>query len=264
VTEFAHQARTERRPLNIFVTVRAPKDTPDTEGKRIISRRIGHLGEKLKRNGQEHIGVTVYEKGPYLHAHHLAYVAPKNLKLVLGMNQGEDGDVHVRQADWFAPVYATKQRKWMGPEIEDKIATQQGRRPWEKGIHIAGTRLSFTKEAKAIVARRTGLAVVAPATAALPEPVVHPPVIPPNPLPVVAAIPEQLPLFGALPERHYLPPSDLRSFRQVQGCTQAEVSGWIGIKDRSHIANFERGHDRLSLQRQRALKHFMETRRLTA
>lgn len=80
--------------------------------------------------------------------------------------------------------------------------------------------------------------------------------------PTVNAV--QLPLFGALPERPYLVPDEVRAFREETGCTQAEVSGWIGIKNRSHVANYERGHDRLSRQRQRALRHFMETRRLAA
>jgi hypothetical protein len=76
--------------------------------------------------------------------------------------------------------------------------------------------------------------------------------------------PVQLPLFGALPERRYLQPSDLRSFRQVRGYTQAEISKWAGIRNRSHVANFERGHDGLSPAKQRALRHFMESQRLAA
>jgi hypothetical protein len=181
----------------------------------------------------------------------------------MGWHEGDNGDVHVRKADWFAPIYATKQRKWMGPEIEDKIATRQGRRPWEKGAHIAGPRLTFTMAAKALMAGRA--AVMAAIMDAEGPPPQNPAVISsshPEP-PIVEARPAtnavQLPLFGVLPERRYLQPSDLRSFRQARGYTQAEISRWAGIRNRSHIANFERGHDGLSPYRQRALKHFMET-----
>jgi hypothetical protein len=270
VTEFWHQARTVRTPLNVFVTIRAPMGVSDAQGKRIISRSIAHLGQKLKRNDQEHVGVTVYEKGPHLHAHHLVHVRPKNLDLVMDWREGEQGDVHVRKADWFAPIYATKQRRWMGPEIEDKIGTRQGRRPWEKGAPIAGPRLTFTKEAKTIMEHRAGhaaaAAAIAYAKASEPERPVVTPATPPKPLPVagVVAAPMQLPLFGTLPERRYLQPSDLRSFRQVRGHTQAEISTWAGIRNRSHVANFERGHDGLSLQRQRLLRHMMDTQRMAA
>lgn len=155
VIEFAHQARTEGTPLNTFVTIRAPQDVSDAEGKRIISRRIAHLGQALKRRGYDHIGVTVYEKGPHLHAHHLVHVPPESVELATRWNEGEGSDVHVRKADWFAAIYVTKQRRWMGPEIEDKIATRQGRRPWEKGAYIAGPRLTFTKAGKALIGHRT-------------------------------------------------------------------------------------------------------------
>jgi hypothetical protein len=76
--------------------------------------------------------------------------------------------------------------------------------------------------------------------------------------------PVQLPLFGVLPERRYLQPSDLRSFRQIRGHTQAVISKWTGIRNRSHIANFERGHDGLSLHRQRLLRHMMEVQKVAA
>jgi hypothetical protein len=268
VTEFWHQARTVRTPLNVFVTIRAPMGVSDAQGKRIISRSIAHLGQKLKRNDQEHVGATVYEKSPHLHAHHLVHVRPKNLDLVMDWREGEQGDVHVRKADWFAPIYATKQRRWMGPEIEDKIGTRQGRRPWEKGVPIAGPRLTFTKEAKAIMEHRAGhaaaAAAIAYARASEPEIPAVTPAAPSEPRLIPMKAPVQLPLFGALPERRYLQPSDLRSFRQVRGYTQAEISKWAGIRNRSHVANFERGHDGLSLQRQRLLRHVMEAQRMAA
>jgi hypothetical protein len=190
------------------------------------------------------------------------------MELIKDWHKGEDSDVHVRKADWFAPIYATKQRRWMGPEIEDKIATRQGRRPWEKGAPIAGPRLTFTKEAKAIMEHRVGhaalAAAIAYAKASEPEVPAVTPAAHSEPTPVSVKAPVQLPLFGTLPERRYLQPTDLRSFRQVRGYTQAEISRWAGIRNRSHIANYERGHDGLSLHRQRLLKHMMDAQRVAA
>jgi hypothetical protein len=268
VNEFWYLAKKAHARPNICVTIRAPMNVSDAEGKRMISRRIAHQGQALKRHRQDHIGVTVYEKGPYLHAHHLLYVAPRNMKLVMDWNEGEQGDVHVRKADWFAPIYVTKQRRWMGPEIEGKIATRQGKRPWEKGALIAGPRLTFTKEAKAIMEHRAGhaaaAAAIAYARASEPEIPAVTPAAPSELTLVPMRAPAQLPLFGTLPERRYLQPSDLRSFRQVRGYTQVEISRWAGIRNRSHVANFERGHDGLSLQRQRLLRHMMDTQRMAA
>jgi hypothetical protein len=149
---FAHLARKQHVPLTVFVTYRAPTDVSDARGKRIISRKIAHLGQELKRRGQPHVAVTVYEKAPHLHAHHLVHVAPEARDLILARDEGEGSDVHVRMADRFAPVYITKQRRWMGPEIEHKIGTGRSRRLWEKGAPIAGPRFTFTTDAKALMA----------------------------------------------------------------------------------------------------------------
>jgi hypothetical protein len=148
---FAHLTRKERVPLTMFITYRAPSDVPDAKGKRIISRKIAHLGQDLKRRGQPHVAVTVYEKKSHLHAHHLVHVAPKHKDLILGRDEGEGGDVHVRMADRFAPVYITKQRRWMGPEIENKIRTAGRKRLWEEGASIVGPRFTFTTDARALM-----------------------------------------------------------------------------------------------------------------
>ena len=41
-----------------------PADGTDAERKRFVAKTVGHLGQALKRRGQEHSGVTIYEKGP--------------------------------------------------------------------------------------------------------------------------------------------------------------------------------------------------------
>ena len=61
-----------------------------------------------------------------------------------------------------------------------------------------------------------------------------------------------------VPEKSYLPPSDVRLFRRRMGYSQAELSRRIGIRSRSQVADFEGGHKGLSRHRQRFLKHIME------
>jgi DNA-binding XRE family transcriptional regulator len=77
----------------------------------------------------------------------------------------------------------------------------------------------------------------------------------------------QLALFDDLPQQRLVPPQELQAFREEQGISQAEIAAVLRISDRSHIANFERGHDSLSLPRLRILRDFMGTyqpRRLAA
>jgi hypothetical protein len=52
--------------------------------------------------------------------------------------------------------------------------------------------------------------------------------------------------------------------RPKRGYTQAQASRTAGIRNRSHVTNFECGHNRLSPHRQRLLKHMMDSRRTTA
>jgi DNA-binding transcriptional regulator YiaG len=111
--------------------------------------------------------------------------------------------------------------------------------------------------------QRTKAKVLVPSKPAIIKPMIHV-VVPTAAEDAPTTNAEQLPLFETLPERPYLPPLDLRSFRLVHGYTQAEISQRIGVRNRSHVANFERGHDGLSPQRQRLLRHLMEAQRVAA
>ncbi len=102
----AHAARRARQPLNVHLTIRAPADAPDSEGKRFIAKTVGHIGEGVKRRGQDHVGITVYEKDPYLHAHHVLHVRPENDDVIARF---ADGDIiHATPADWETIPYITK------------------------------------------------------------------------------------------------------------------------------------------------------------
>jgi hypothetical protein len=84
--------------------------------------------------------------------------------------------------------------------------------------------------------------------------------------PVEPSEPVQLLLFAALP---CSPPPfstgpEIRDLRERIGLSQRRLAGQIGIRDRSHLANVERGHDRLSPPRRRLLRHIMDSGRLAA
>jgi hypothetical protein len=77
--------------IPVLVTIRAPKEEPAAKGKRFIAKKLGHLGQSLQRDtrsreGQPHIGMTVYEIGPdegHLHAHHMVYLTRRaDMKIV--------------------------------------------------------------------------------------------------------------------------------------------------------------------------------------
>jgi hypothetical protein len=102
----------------------------------------------------------VLEKRPgdRLHAHGLYHVARRDMDIIKRVadvfeptsRHGQKGDapMHARPANANALDYVLKQRRWAGPDIE-------GRRPrrlrYQQGAPIVGVRLSFTKEAKAII-----------------------------------------------------------------------------------------------------------------
>jgi hypothetical protein len=81
IADLCHRARRAGVPMNMMVTIRAPRDVPASTGKRFLSRAIRHLGQLLRRQGQAHIGVTAYEaegESGDLHAHHVVNVARGN------------------------------------------------------------------------------------------------------------------------------------------------------------------------------------------
>lgn len=153
VNQFAHLANKEHLRLGMFLTIRAPIGVSDAEAKKHIRRAVDYLGRIIGRFGYPHIGVTVYEKSPYLHAHHLFHAPIRLTSRIMEWSQGKGDDRHARKADSSAVTYMTKQRRWLGPEFEAKLASGRGRRQlWEKGVYISGPRLTFTRDAKELTA----------------------------------------------------------------------------------------------------------------
>jgi hypothetical protein len=121
----------------------------DQERKRDVSRKIAHLGQAIKGRGrvsrQNHlVGVTGYEKGRngVLHAHLLVHV--DNFAFARQLADGDVINVIRARPDHLA--YITKQRLPFSPEVE---ATHWHRR--QPGEKIAGVRLSFSTDAKALI-----------------------------------------------------------------------------------------------------------------
>ena len=52
--------------------------------------------------------------------------------------------------------------------------------------------------------------------------------------------------------------SDLRQLRKRLGLSQQDLAYRLGIRDRSHVANVERGHERMSRPRLRLLHLIIE------
>jgi hypothetical protein len=59
-----------------------------------------------------------------------------------------DAPMHACPANANALDYVLKQRRWAGPDIE---GARHRHRRYQRGAPIVGVRLSFTKEAKAII-----------------------------------------------------------------------------------------------------------------
>jgi len=262
IDDFAHVARSAGMPLNRMVTISAPIEVSDADGKKVIRQVVKNIQQDFKRAELLLIGVTVYEKAQYLHAHVLLHVPPGKSKLIGKRCEGEGGAVHVRPADSKGVKYVTKQRKKLPPEYEKQI-----KRKWVKSARIEGPRYAYTTAAKALLARRAPPPSIeievktAPAVVPVEKPILS--VVLPNP----PTIRTPVLLFAELPEKRLVSPQELQTFRDYHGISQGEIAAVLRISDRSHIANFERGHDSLSLPRLRILRNFMDTyqpRRLAA
>jgi hypothetical protein len=158
--------------LNAFITIKADwRCSTDQERKRDISRKIAHLGQKIKGRGRtphqiHFVAATVYEKerAGVLHAHVLAHVS--NFGLARQISDGDTIDIRAARREHLA--YITKQRLPFRPEIE---ATHWHRR--QASEKIVGARISFSADAKALIAaqrfRSTSKAQAARSCDSLPE-----------------------------------------------------------------------------------------------
>jgi hypothetical protein len=69
----------------------------------------------------------------------------------------------------------------------------------------------------------------------------------------------QLSLFGDLPLADLTPPDAVRQLRETHRLSQRRLGALMGLSSSGSIGNVERLHDRMSLTRQRIVRHMAET-----
>ena len=257
IDQAIHTLRSAGKSLNRMMTINAPQGVPDAQGKRLISRKLGHIGQDLKRAGHEHIHVDVYEKhgaSGRVHVHSLVH-APRGFEhLIEKHDEGDCGDVCVSRADHRAAAYVTKQRRFGQPAFE-----RANKRPWRPCAEIPGKRFSISPAARAIIeaADQTKARTPPPdpidrrlAAAAAPPPMIE-----------MQAAPAQLRLFADddLPEVRADAdlPDAIRAVRTDAGITQTALAERIGVRQ-AHLANVERHHDRLGRATRRAARYLLQ------
>lgn len=236
----ANAARSRGMALGVVVTFNPDSRDNETahERKRWIGKKVGGLALALKRNAQPWIAVTVWQWpiGGRLHCHVLCWIEPGNDDVVSRFHNLPA--VHVTK--WGRDIgYFTRERLPSGPpEYENRK-----RWKWVKGNKITGQRLTISAALKALVTEHLAdrRHIAQPRQA---------PALP------VSVLPVQLALFDAgLPALP--PPFNLAAERKRRGLTQSAI-GRLGGLTQSHVANVERGHDRLSPARQRVLRHILD------
>lgn len=149
-------------PMNWFLTQRYPEEAKsDGEAKQLLARSMAHLGQNLERRGQPCVALKVFEKpsGGLLHVHALISVMPENRDVIerwadrvdwtKPKKSGEDAtgvDRHARPAVPSDVEYILKEHQFAGPFEKPGSF-------WEKSEAIAGTRVSWTKTARAVIKR---------------------------------------------------------------------------------------------------------------
>lgn len=198
--------------LNKVLTVRVPGHIYGAEGTRYVHKITRSLFQAFRRRGHPAIAVTVYElkrKSRDLHAHVLVHVPNQCVDLM--KQRLAPPELHVRETDENAVKYVTKQR-WARSSGRDRF--------YEKGEYIPGPRVSFTKDATAILRG---------------EPLCAPQRTSPN---------ASRQIGGRLSPTALR--TRLKSVRAEHGLTQERFYGLIGIS-RAHGANVEAGRCRFSL-----------------
>lgn len=144
--------------FTVFATARAPLGLTDSQAKKHIARSFARLGQALKRNGHGYIGLNAYEKpiAGFLHGHALLHVRRDCMAVVKRWadrfdeprakpcEPAESVNLHARPAVSSDLAYVLKQRRFNGP-------FERPGQPYEKSAPFAGTRVSFTKMARAII-----------------------------------------------------------------------------------------------------------------
>jgi hypothetical protein len=144
--------------FTVFATARAPIGLTDGQAKRHVARSFARLGQALERAGHGYVGLNVYEKqfNGILHGHALLHVRRECLSVVKRWadrfderpprlrEQVESVALHACPAVRSDLEYILKQRRFNGH-------FERPSQFWQRSTPFAGTRVSFTKMARAII-----------------------------------------------------------------------------------------------------------------
>jgi DNA-binding transcriptional regulator YiaG len=260
-------------------------DMPEAEAREIFRDATSYLVQAQDRAGLPQYWLRVLESQGGLHSN---IVFPATLEIVDRFKTGKFG--RFAQGNGVQPIgraakdwnevgnYLVKERT---PQADRAVGHRLGARL--KGshrlgdgggdrVHLSTALRKDVLSAGAIEAyQRTKSKALTLAARGIinprPEPAKAEAMAPQAPMAVMpSAEIVQLPLFPDLPKSQ--PPfsegAEVRVIRLQLGKTQDQLATRLGISDRSHIANIERGHDRLSPPRRRLLRHIFETQRLAA
>jgi len=241
----AHCMARAGHPVNVQITLTTPDDiTSIADQKRYLTKRVDRLREAHVRAGLSFEAISVFEANLFsagVHVHIVAHACSGSRLILRRWHDGDLCDVTYKGAA-AALRYVTKQRRPFGdPGNPDSFEARLLRDGWHrkgKG-HVPGPRLILSPDLRALIALP---AIAQPRQA---------PAVP------VSVAPVQLALFDAgLPA---LPPPafDLAAERKRRGLTQSAIGQLINLRQ-PHIANVERGHDRLSPARIRVLRHILD------
>lgn len=251
---------------------------PEAEVREIIRRALNTLRTAQTRADLEPEYMVVLEVTGGLHAHIVGIATPKIMKAI-------------RRSEKFAPfmlrpskavrpvtnayVFARLADKYLVKETGDpKFALPAGGRSWLsptlKAVMVAE---GWIEDYQRTTSRN--LKPTPPRAVKKPVQAIKAEIEPTQAEPILLTVPQSAPttnvvqfaLFDDLPQQRLVSPQELQAFRERHGISQAEIAAVLRISDRSHVANFERGHDSLSLPRLRILRNFMNTyepRRLAA
>jgi hypothetical protein len=146
--------------LSLGITLRFSRrrELTDGQAKRHVATSFARLCQALERKGHGYIGLTAYEKpmDGLLQGHALLHVRQDCLHVVKRWTdrfderpprlreQVESVALHARYAVNSELAYIPKQRQFNGP-------FERPGQPWQRSMPFAGTRVSFTKMARAII-----------------------------------------------------------------------------------------------------------------
>jgi hypothetical protein len=143
-----------------FATARGLPGQSDAKSKRHVTLMFARLGQKMERAGYLCVGLVTFEKHNGLLHGHMSVHAPGNGRAVVRAWADRYDDEPVQPYEYIEGVgkharpfvpsdidYQTKQHHFCGP------FERRANRFWQEGEPFAGTRVAWTKGARAITER---------------------------------------------------------------------------------------------------------------